>query len=120
GLGAGTSRRPAHRKSYQLGVLATPVQIRTDPLRTWHMPISQVTPPWQGRFSRWPVLIAVREGDQYSSNRAQRASSRKAGRRTCAGEREVAWRNAVSVAVRVVGRSALPSRGSRLERIVFP
>src|SRR5439155_217223 len=26
------SRHPAHRKSYQLGVLATPVQIRTDPL----------------------------------------------------------------------------------------
>ena len=31
-MGAGTSRHPAHRKSYQLGVLATPVQIRTDPL----------------------------------------------------------------------------------------
>src|SRR5205823_10730546 len=32
GLSSGASRRPAHRKSYQLGALATPVQIRTDPL----------------------------------------------------------------------------------------
>ncbi len=30
-MSAGTARLPAHRKSYQLGVLATPVQIRTDP-----------------------------------------------------------------------------------------
>ena len=31
-MSAGTSGLPAHKKSYQLGVLATPVQIRTDPL----------------------------------------------------------------------------------------
>ena len=31
-MGAGIV--PAHKKSYQLGVLATPVQIRTDPFRS--------------------------------------------------------------------------------------
>ena len=30
-MSAGIVSLPAHKKSYQLGVLATPVQIRTDP-----------------------------------------------------------------------------------------
>ena len=30
-MSAGAPDLPAHKKSYQLGVLATPVQIRTDP-----------------------------------------------------------------------------------------
>jgi len=55
-LGAGTSRHPAHRKSYQLGVLATPVQIRTDPypwrngleFRDHEIATSTSIPSWSG------------------------------------------------------------------------
>jgi len=51
-LSGGPAGLPAHKKSYQLGVLATPVQIRTDPCPSGlALTVSQ-------RFNRTKLIIA--------------------------------------------------------------